>query len=107
MPVFCAALCRRRPPRHNLFPALHRFLRPAYGRDMLWSVTWFAGQTGYQCLVCNRCRVAHDFEAECPTGESDAEIRQQAIAKAVELALERRIPLDCVIEATWRYVPAR
>ncbi len=70
---------------------------------LLWSVTWFADSTGYQCVICNRCRVAGTFEAECLTGEPRAEIRQQAAAKAVEMALEHNIPLDCVLECTFRY----
>lgn len=56
-----------------------------------------------QVLVCNRCRVVVNFKAECLAGEPIAELRRQAAAKAVELALERRIPLNCVFEMKTRY----
>lgn len=69
---------------------------------MQLSVQWFASSTGFQCVVCNRCRVVSIFEADA-LGDA-AEIRQQAAARAVEIALERRVPLDCVVEARSPYV---
>jgi hypothetical protein len=79
---------------------LPRFLLWTYVQDMpdLWSISWSAGPTGYRVLVCNRCRIAHKFFAETLSGESPAEVRMQAAAKAVELALEYRVPLECVRE---------
>ncbi len=70
---------------------------------VLWSVRWFADAAGFQVCVCNRCRVVVNFQAESLSGEQLADIRQQAAAKAVELALERRVPLDCVAESSERY----
>ncbi len=71
---------------------------------MLWSVQWCADPIGFQCVVCNRCRVVNVFEFESLAGETDAEILQKAAARAVEMALEYRVPLDCVIQVRQRYV---
>lgn len=54
--------------------------------------------------MCNRCRVVNVFEAESLAAESDVEIRQRAVARAVELSLEYRVPLDCVVQMRQRYV---
>lgn len=77
-----------------------RFLLCTYVQEVpdLWSISWSAGPTGYRVLVCNRCRIAHKFYAETLSAESSAEVRMQAAAKAVELALEYRVPLECVRE---------
>lgn len=83
---------------------LPRFLRRCYVAGMeLWRVEWVADSLGYQVLVLNRCRVAGRFEAESLAGQSLAETRVQAAAKAVEIALERRVPLKCVREGKSRY----
>ena len=57
-----------------------------------WSVEWSADAAGYHVLVCNRCRIVRKFSAACLEGESLADVRMQAAARAVELALEYRVP---------------
>jgi hypothetical protein len=65
---------------------------------MNWTVLWAAGPTGYRVLVRNRCRIVEKSAAECLSGDTIDDVREQARTKAVELALEHRIPLDQVSE---------
>jgi hypothetical protein len=69
----------------------------------VWTVTWYVDDLGYQVLLMNRCRVAGRLEGEGLDGGSRGLLRQEALERAVELALERRVPLTEVHEATYRY----
>ena len=63
-----------------------------------WRVWWSASEGSYEVLVCQRARIVHRFRNEVLGSESLAEVRMQAAARAVELALEYRVPLSNVIQ---------
>jgi hypothetical protein len=66
--------------------------------DNGWRVWWSATEGSYQVLVCQRARIVHRFRSETLGSDSMAGARMQAAARAVELALEYRVPLASVIE---------
>lgn len=65
---------------------------------LLWQVNWEAVPTGYRVLVCNHSRIVLRFDAESLFGESIDDVRQNARAKAIELALKHRVPLPNIAE---------
>lgn len=71
----------------------------------VWSVTWYVDDLGYQVILMNRCRVTKRLESEGLHPDSREQLRQEALERAVEMALEHRVPLVEVHEATYRYAP--
>jgi hypothetical protein len=71
----------------------------------LWTVTYFADDLGCQVMRNNRCRVVGNLEWEGEHPGSRQLLLQEAREKAVEIALEHRIPLTDVYEASSRYWP--
>ena len=67
---------------------------------MIHNVLWSADDTGYAVHVRFGIRTVRQFRAECLAGETLAEVRMQAAAKAVELALQYRIDLAQVRETS-------
>ena len=63
-----------------------------------WRVLWAACDLGYQVLLMNRTRVARRVRFDNELGEPLDALSERARQSAVELALDRRVPLDCVGE---------
>lgn len=79
-------------------------VRPTLGRmTSNYQTTWYADDAGYQVIVSQRARIVRNYRVESLAGESLESVRQRAREKAVELALQFRVPLTAVAEAHDRY----
>jgi hypothetical protein len=63
------------------------------------NVLWSADECGFRVAVRHGIRLIGGVREETLTGATLAEIRMQAAARAVELALQYRVPLTEVREA--------
>lgn len=71
----------------------------------LWTVSFWVDDLGCQVMLCNRCRVVMRLEWDGEYPDRREVQLQEARERAVELALEYRVPLTEVSEGTYRYMP--
>ena len=70
-----------------------------------WRVVYEWSELGYELRVMNGSRIAGRQRFDNELGEPAEVMRDEARKQAIELALERRVPLDCVRESTESYAP--